>query len=185
VAAPDGDRRGAFGRALRAAGHVLLALPRAAGLVLAVLWLGVIRWLGQGHGGFSHRVSWFSFTLNTGHAALYGILALWLLLSLPRRAGWPLIDAGAIRALLASVFTFGLADEVIQSFTPGRNGSLLDVVTDLCGAGSIVVLATYLGSAGADERGLRWRLLAAAVCSLLAGGAATLLPALLPQAAWL
>jgi hypothetical protein len=185
VTAPDGERLGALGRALRAAGRGLLALPRGAGLVLAVLWLGVIRWLGQGRGGLSHGVTWLSWGLNTGHALLYGILALWLLLLLPRSGGWPRIDAPACRALLASVFTFGFAEEVIQAFIPGRNGSLLDVLTDLVGAACVLAVAAHLGRADVDERGLRRRLRGGVVLSLLAGGAATLLPVLLPRAAWL
>jgi hypothetical protein len=183
VAGPEGER--ALGRTLRAAGRALLVLPRASGLVLAVLWLGVIRWLGQGQGGLAHGVSWPGFVLNCGHAPLYGVLALWLVLALPRSGGWPRIDGAARRAVLASVFTFGLADEVLQSFAPDRNGSLLDLVTDLVGAACVLWLATGLVGASADERGLRWRLLASALVSTLAGAAATLLPELFPRAGWL
>jgi len=59
--------------------------------------------------------------------------------------------------VLAGVLAFSLFDEFHQSMTPGRDFSLLDVVTNLCGAACVLWTAAYVNRTG-EDRGLGWRL---------------------------
>jgi VanZ family protein len=67
------------------------------------------------------------------HAAVYAILGLLLVrafrLGPPRLAPWPAALAAAALAIL-----YGVSDELHQSFTPGRDASMMDAVADAVGA---------------------------------------------------
>lgn len=97
-----------------------------------------------------------------GHAAVYGVLSvLWHLglparLALPARPGLqaplglparlPAWTSVAARWLvpLTAVVAVAVVDELIQSRTQGREGKLLDVLTDLSGAVAALVLLRSL-----------------------------------------
>lgn len=68
------------------------------------------------------------------HAAVYGILCMFLALSFvpPRVATW-----NRVLLLTVLVTAYGVTDEYHQSFVPGRDASLGDVLAD--GAGGFIV----------------------------------------------
>lgn len=161
---------------LRAAGRGLLALPRAPRVAALLAWIGLIAWLG-GRSSSVGRGSWgWSYVYNLGHAFLYGLLALWLVLAASGR-GWPALTRGRALAALAAVLALGACDELRQATVPGRDSSVLDVATDVAGAAGVLATIAYLGRRDAREGGLALRLGLAALASLAAALVATALPA--------
>ena len=89
---------------------------------------------------------------KTGHVSEYAVLALLVLWA--RRgdrknagvqAGWNWRDAALALVIAAA---YAATDELHQSFVPGREGSLWDVLIDSVGAGAGLFLLWFLG---------RWR----------------------------
>ncbi len=163
--------------ALRAAGALLLGLPRALLWVLPVAWMGLIWRLSAQTFEPAEPSFAYSVVSNLAHAPLFGVLALLLAaLLVPRPVREP-ADLGRPRALLVLllVCAYGLFDEWHQSRVPGRDASPLDVVTDAVAALATVAVVLYLARRDASERGLRRRLLAGAAACLAAAawGAAT------------
>ncbi|MDQ3549496.1 MAG: VanZ family protein [Chloroflexota bacterium] len=78
------------------------------------------------------------------HMILYGVLALLLLFAVdrsPRRARSSMTAAIAIAAL------YGVSDEFHQSFVPGRDASVLDLLVNTAGATIAVVVWSFRRSA--------------------------------------
>lgn len=147
-------------RRLRQAGKNLQGVPRALGVVLGLTWLGFIWFLSSqsvdsGSSSFLHGWIW-----NCGHAPLFGLIAFWSIVALPRENGWPKISGRAWGVILLLVLGYGVVDELHQSQTAGRVASALDVGTDLVGATCTLWLASYLGRSDATARGLHGRLAA-------------------------
>lgn len=142
-------------------------LPRSAGPLLALVWALVIWKLSDRPSDGSPSNFWNSWFWNIGHAPLFGLLAFWGVLALPRESGWPRIGkAGAVTILLL-VLGYGIVDEVHQASSPGRSASAFDVATDVVGAACTLWIARYLGEEGADARGLARRLgIGLALCAL-------------------
>lgn len=163
---------------LRRAGALLLFLPRAAGGFLVAAWMSGIAWLSSIPSKDLPAPPWASFVSNLAHAFLYGFLALWAALCLPRDAGWPRFRARAVAPILALVLAYALFDEWHQSRTPGRDPSLYDLITDVIGALSTLAVASYVGRRGAGERGLWLRLSAGAASCAFAALLATYGPPL-------
>lgn len=123
---------------------------------------------------------------NTGHAFLFGILAL-LLAAIRLRhvptatsgpsGGWPQLTRGRVIGLLALVGAYGLVDEWHQSLVPGRGPSVLDIATDLVGAGCVLWIIAYLGRADAGGAGLNARLVTCIVACVGVAAVGTALPA--------
>jgi len=175
---------------LRAAGALLLFLPRRAVVVLVVLWTALIGWLGSWSSAGVGDLGTGAFVTNLAHAPLFGLLALWLALLLPRygagAGGWPRLDGGARGGVLAAVGLWALADEVHQLLlNRGRDFSLLDVATDLVGAACVLAVVDYLGRDAAGDRGLCARLALATAACLAAGACATWGTLAFPDAGWL
>lgn len=160
----------ACARGLRSVGRALATWPRAIGLVMAVAWMALIWSLSAMEGEDGPRnflASWF---FNAAHAPFYGVLAVWLVVALPRRDdGWPRIDARAVALVLGVVVAYALIDEWHQGRVPGRDPDALDILTDVVGAGATLWMIRWLGS-DAAERGGTWRRLAVgtAACFLSA-----------------
>jgi len=76
------------------------------------------------------------------HVAAFGLLA-FLLFRFARSAGfiirWPLLIM-----IVLMVAGLGIMDEWVQSFTPGRTASPMDVLADVAGAGFILLTAFML-----------------------------------------
>jgi VanZ family protein len=80
---------------------------------------------------------WDSLVKKTMHALAYGVLALLILRAL--RGYWS--DERAIRlASIGLAVAYAVSDEYHQTFVPGRDGNMIDVIVDAAG----VVGATAL-----------------------------------------
>jgi VanZ family protein len=163
-------------RLLRMLGALLQRLPRSGGWILAALWMGFITWLSSLSSDALPSAPWAAYPSNLAHAALFGLLALWTSLGLPRAGGWPRLDARGVALVLALVLACAVADEWHQASTPGRSPSVYDLGTDLAGAGATLAVAGYAGRRSAVELGLWLRLALGAAACALAALAATLAP---------
>ena len=202
------DLRGA----LRATGGVLLRLPRGLAVVVVVAWLGLISWFSSWPAQGVPSLGAAGFTTNLGHAFLFGLLALWCVLCLPRpgprvlagtrgagesgkhaavearvaaAGAWPVLGLGVRTGLVVLVAFFGLLDETHQHLADqGRDFSLFDVVTDATGAWCVLAIAAYLRREGATEAGLVGRVISAVLACFAAAGLATWGPELWPGIGW-
>jgi len=159
---------------LRALGAWLLRVPRGAFAIGALAWIGMIAYLSaqtleQAPGG-----PFWRFLGNGVHVPLFGLLALWLALALPRRDTdrWPRLTVWSGVAIVAFVALNGALDEWHQS-TTGRTASVSDVLTDTVAAAWVVLVATYVGKGEASVSGTRRRLWGGVAICLLAVAIAT------------
>jgi hypothetical protein len=157
---------------VRAVARSLLRIPRAFASLPILAWMGIIwtlsanRLPGIGGGGTG-----MSLLTNFAHAPEFGLLALWLILVVPRRDGWAALTGKTAAVILACVTAYALVDEMHQSRVPGRDASLLDVVTDCVGAACVLWIARYAGGRAATHRGLVARFLfGLTLCALAALG---------------
>ncbi len=170
---PDLER-GPTLRALRGFGRVLGRLSRGSGPILVVTWYGFIFALSsQSSIGRPGPITG-SWVLNTGHSLLFGLLALWMLVALPRDNAWPIVRRRSVALVMGMVLLLGALDEIHQGSVPGRTESATDVITDLTGAACVVWICAYTGSAAARERGARWRLMLSLAACFAAGALATI-----------
>jgi uncharacterized membrane protein len=82
------------------------------------------------------------------------------------------------------VLVYAASDEWHQSFTPGRDSSVCDVLTDLAGGWSAAALLRAVEEGAPRVRLSRLALVAVLACAL-AALIATLLPAMHPELGWL
>jgi len=150
-------------------GRWLQRLPRVAGLLLFAAWMAVVWWLSSQPSADAPPVFWRSWGWNCGHAPLFGLLAFWGVLALPREGGWPRIEARAALGILLAVLAYAVVDELHQSRAVGRVASPFDVLTDGVGAACTLWIAAYLGRAEATARGLHGRLVLGLAACALAG----------------
>ena len=174
---------------LRGVGAALLRLPRGLAWIPVVLWLALITWFSSWPQKDVGQAGWTPIFTNLGHAPLFGLLALWMALALPREAGergWPRLDAAGRRAVLLAVGAAAILDELHQHLGGrGRELSLLDLGTDLVGAAGLLLVAAYAGRADATGAGLWLRIGLAAGACVGAAAAATWVPGSLPDVWWL
>ena len=154
--------------------RVLGLLSRPTGGLLAVVWYGFIYTMSsQSSLGRPGPITGY-WLLNTGHTLLFGLLALWILLALPRHGGWPIVRLSSTTLVLLLVLILGALDELHQGNVPGRVMSASDVLTDLTGAACVLWICSFSGGPHATEKGLRLRLLLCLTACATAGGLATL-----------
>ena len=103
-------------------------------------WLPLLAWMAlifyfshQPKGSLPSYGVWDLLVKKGAHVAAYAVLAL-----LARRAGLGLGRAAALAALYA------VSDEFHQTFIPGRNGAVVDVLIDLLGVGLGLLLHPWL-----------------------------------------
>ena len=181
--------------ALRALGALLLFVPRSRAVVPIVLWTALIGWLGSWSSDGVGDLGGGILLTNFAHAPLYGVLGLWLALAVPRQGlavkgrgggGWPLLTGRRVLWSLVGGALVGVADEAHQwRGDRGRDFSLLDVVTDVTGAGCVVWITAYLGRDGVGDRGLALRLALGLGACLAAAALATWAGELFPGVSWL
>jgi len=161
---------------VRAAGRLLLGMSRTFWAGVAGLWAGLIWWLSTHEGGTGDGTFWMMWLGNLAHAPLFGLLALWLALAAPRRAvgGWARLSRLDRTWIFVAVAAWGAMDEVHQSFVPGRDASVLDLMTDSAGALSVLAVAATAGLASASAVGVRRRLGLGILACLLTALSATL-----------
>lgn len=167
--------------ALVATGRALLAVPAWARGLLPLGWIGVI-WLLSDHqpGGGRPPFPGWGLVLNTGHAFLYGVLALLCVPLLPRRDGWVCLTLPGALAVLGMAVGYGAFDEWHQSWVEGRVASGWDLLTDAVGAAATLATVAALGPRPwAEERRVpvvRTLWIGFAACWLV-GGLSTLVDA--------
>jgi VanZ family protein len=118
---------------------------------------------------------------NFLHAVVYGFLALLCLLAVPRRRGAWAVAGRAALLVVALCAMLGFVDEWHQHHVPGRDASLLDVLTDGVGASGVAWCVRAALSGAPLGRRVLASLAACAACASLA----TFLPSRLPEAWWL
>jgi hypothetical protein len=121
---------------------------------------------------------------NTLHAPEYAVFALLFLWATARSGGKLAATHARIWLCALVVLAWGASDEWHQSFTPGRDASVCDVLTDLTGGVFAALILRAAESGAGSARMLRWVLLAVLACAL-AALIATLLPATRPDLTWL
>jgi VanZ family protein len=184
-ATPDRGAAGPLVGLLRAWGRALQRLPRARAWILVALWMGLITILSSRPGHAGPPSALWAYLMNLAHAPLYGLLALWMALLVPRELGWPRIDVRWSSLVLAAVLAFGVTDELHQHFVVRRDLSLLDLGTDLTAAACTLWVAASVGRREASEQGTAGRLLLAAGLCLAAAALATSVPRFFPGVGWM
>ena len=162
----------------------LLALPRPAAWALCVAWCDLITWSSSRPASVEPSPWWWGVLSNGAHAPLFGLLASWVALLVPRERGWPALGTGARIGVCLAIAALGVADELHQSNVPGRDMSALDVLTDVAGAAASLEIVAFLGRAERPAAGLGARLALAALVSLACGALATWVPVCFPGVGW-
>jgi VanZ family protein len=169
-------RAGMLVAALRASGRVLLAAPRGVGVLLALGWMAFNHWLSSGTRGPDEAAPIYAFVSNLAHAPLFGLLALWWLVALPRRHvpfRWADLSRRHAVAVWLAVVVWGVLDELHQSTVAGRDASFWDLVTDGVGAAAVLVVVAEVGRSEASTRSVAARLALGVVACAAAALAAT------------
>lgn len=166
---------------LHRAARALLRLPRAGAWGLCLAWYALICGLSSRPGSVEPSHWSMQVLSNAAHAPLFGLLAAWIALLLPRRDGWPDLGPRGRAVLLGAIALLGALDELHQALTPGRDLSLFDLGTDLTGAAATLHIVAGLTRAGAR---VVPRLGLAACASFVAGACATFVPRCFPDVAW-
>lgn len=169
---------------MKRVGVALLALPRVGAWLLCAGWYGGITWLSSRPGDVEPSPWWWTVLSNGAHAPLFGLLACWISLLLPRVEGWPRLDLRERWLVCCLIALCGAVDEWHQSYTPGRDLSVLDLWTDVAGAAVSLELVAHLARPESERRGLGSRLALAAGTSLACGALATFLPRCFPGVGW-
>lgn len=154
----DGGRAA---RALRAVGRFLLWIPWPLGCLLALAWMLLIWDLSSHRAPIpTHPSLWWEWLSNLAHAPLFGTLTLLVAALALREDGtrWPSPRPARIGLVLSCVLAYGLLDEWHQSRIPGRDSSMLDVVTDVVSGAMVLWIVYTLGVAELRERQLLVRL---------------------------
>lgn len=158
--------------ALRVPFAIRITLPFA---IMAVLWFSSSR----KPGGPALSVAW-SFVHNSAHVvAFFGLAGAWLLALLARDRSAPVPERRIVRARAATFVAalslaigYGIVDELHQSYVPGRDSSVYDVVSDACGA---VLAALFVFWLVRGRRSALIGLLLTALAALAGVSAATFL----------
>lgn len=180
------DAGGRLARALLRLGWTLQRIPRGAAVALVFAW-GLLIWYASSRSAptIGPPGRWGEVLSNLGHAPEYGVLVVWLALALPRRDGWPALEARSVWFILAVALLYAVSDEVHQSFTPDRDASAFDVLTDFVGANATLACIVAAGGARASSKELWKRLVLGFLACVLAAALATFAPDAWPGSAWL
>ena len=167
---------------LRALVERLRGVHPAIGVVLTLGWMALIWNLSSRPpsdlSAGSPTGAWIS---NLAHAPEYAGLATWIVLALRRPSATLAPSARSAFWIVAFCVVHGVVDELHQSTVPGRDASVLDVVTDLVGA---LAAVSVLRAANDPRRFTRAIFLGLLAC-IAAAGLATFLPRFLPEISWL
>jgi hypothetical protein len=180
------ERAEGLARILQALGRTLQRIPRSAAVALAFAWAALI-WFASSRSApaIGPEGSWGKLLGNLAHAPEYGVLVLWLALALPRRDGWPVLEPRSVSWILVVAVLYAILDEVHQSYTPDRDASAFDVLTDFVGASATLACVVAEGGERASSKELRKRLVLGLLACVLAAALATFGPDAWPGAAWL
>ena len=169
----------------RGIGTALLVPSRTVAGLAAVGWMSVIWWTSSFSPEAAPRhYGWRSVAQNFLHAPAYGLLGLLLMLTLPRRTGWPRLTLGEQASVVAGTLLYGIVDELHQSQVPNRDLSVFDLLSDITAPICVLLVVSYLGRAEATESGLARRFALGLVACLICAGAAAYAPLFFPGIAW-
>ncbi|MEQ1894711.1 MAG: VanZ family protein, partial [Planctomycetota bacterium] len=132
---------GPLTRVLGAVGGFLVRVPWP---FVAVMWLGwaavIFDLSSKSRPVVTSESPLWEFLSNLAHAPLFGTLALFTaaLCLRQREGGWPRWRPSRAAAVVLVTMLYGLADEWHQSTVPGRDASLMDVLTDTVAAAMVV-----------------------------------------------
>lgn len=141
---------------LRATGASLMRSRRSLGAGLVAAWMFLIWCLSSQEPSGEPTPQFMNWLGNCFHAPLFGLLAMWVSLTLPREGNWPKLDAPRIAFVLSFVLAYAIIDELHQSRVPGRDATGFDILTDFVGAACTLWIMAYLPRQDASEAGL-WR----------------------------
>jgi hypothetical protein len=161
-------------RLARACARALLGLRGAASIAPSLLWLALLTYFSalKSHPGGGSLL--WAYLGNLFHAPLYGLLALWLVLLLPREDGWPELGLFRRASLTAAVVLVGVLDELNQGLHNGtREMTVLDLVTDAAGAWATLNAIAALGPKARGRGGFPRRLALGLALCLAAAALAT------------
>ncbi len=185
------DERGhggsVFARVLREIGTALSVIPRPVAVVGTLTWACVIWFFSaQRPVVFEIADAWGGVLSNLAHAPEFAVLTAGLILSLPRRDGWPDLSRSNVLLVLGIAFAYAITDEVHQATVPLRDASVFDVLTDVAGSAILLRVAYLVGpnakvSPAPVLRTLAWGALACVASACLA----SFVPPLLPTLSWL
>ncbi len=166
-------------RWLRGVGRALLTQPRPLSWLAPLAWAAVIFSMSASAGVLEDLpvLPLQGFIWNFAHPVVFGLLALLIVPIAPRRVegGRRWTSIGGIGAVWTVVLVtlYGFTDELHQSTVPGRDASLLDVLSDGVGAAAVMVIVLHLGRREPRPGGLRARLLWGLTACAAAAGLAT------------
>ncbi|MFN0009291.1 MAG: VanZ family protein [Planctomycetota bacterium] len=176
---------GFLAQVLQALGRLLQRIPRSGAVALAVAW-GALIWYASSRPApaIGPVGAWGEMLGNLAHAPEYGVLVVWIALALPRRDGWPDLAPRSVCWILVVAGLYAVLDEIHQSFTPDRDASVFDLLTDLVGASATLACIVAAGGARASPKDLRKRLVLGLLACVLAAALATFGSDAWPNAAW-
>ena len=173
-------------RVLTAVGRVLQLVPRALALVLVLAWASVIWFVSSVQPPTVVPPNAFGSVLsNLAHAPEFGVLTLSVCLLLPRREGWVATEARLLRAVWLLVVSYACIDELHQGFTPHRDPSAFDVLTDAAAAACVLIVVRLTAGPHADARKLPRALVLGVLACIVCAALATSVPGLEPEWEWL
>lgn len=180
------ERAEGLARILQAVGRTLQRIPRSAAVALAFAWAALI-WFASSRSApaIGPEGSWGKLLGNLAHAPEYGVLVVWLALAVPRRDGWPELPARTVCGILLVALGYAVVDEIHQSYTPDRDASAFDVLTDFVGANATLACVVAAGGERASSKELWKRLVLGLLACVLAAALATFGPDAWPGATWL
>jgi hypothetical protein len=164
-----GEPSSGVAHALLGVGGALLGISRPFWAACAAAWVALIWYLSEQTVDRVPAGPLWRYLANGMHVPLFGLLALWISLALPRsgrspdesgssaRAGdgrWPRLGVATSLGVVALVSAFGAIDEWHQSWT-GRNPSVTDWLTDTVAAAWVVAVAANVARPGAAAGGVR------------------------------
>jgi hypothetical protein len=167
-------------RVLRKVGGTLLGIPRRWACVPLIAWAGLIYFMSSRPAPTLGGVGALGGVLeNFGHALEYGVFAVWFALAAPRRAGWVHLGPRSFSAILLAVLLYAASDEWHQAFTPHRDSSAFDVLTDFVGASATLACIAAIGRQRGAGKALGIRFALGLLACLLAATLAAHGPKLL------
>ncbi|MBL8858100.1 MAG: VanZ family protein [Planctomycetes bacterium] len=165
---------------------VVRRAPRLIAVIAFLAWTGLIFFLSSQppldpDARSSVLRSWL---MNLRHAPAFGMFALLFLWATARSKQRIAADGKRVAWAIFAVLLYGIFDERHQFYTPGRDASVSDILTNLAGGWTCAALMRAIEDGAPGARVLRLFLIGVLWCAITAG-IATLLPEQWPDLTWL
>ena len=160
--------------------------PRWVAVLAFLTWTGLIFWLSSLSPSAPDAPSSTlrAWAMNLRHAPAFGLFALLFLWGTSRRGRRLAEGAARVNWALLAVLVYGLVDERHQFYTPGRDASASDILTNLAGGWLCASVLRAVEDGTTNARLARILLIGVPACCL-AALVATLVPPLWPELTWL